>query len=474
MSQREPTLFQMSAPLVVSFVMRAAFTFVDTIYAATIGDSAVAAIGLTVPFEFLMIAIWVGMSTGLTAALSKSMAAGEGEKIEQYLSAAWRMALIVSPVFVALGAFIWFVAPQYCLSDEVFGSFRIYAAVMLGGSAFTAFWSVVPDSVVKAHQDTRSTMWAGIASNVINLLLNTIFLFVFHWGIFGIAFSTVLGRVGGLVYALNKAKQHEDRRRAAGTHTVPGNDPTPYWRQLSLALPAGLTFVLTAVEMAIINGMLAGLGTATAAIAAYSIYHRVLLFAMNPLIAMSVAMLPFASRLVGKQDWDGLRQGIRQSLLATAAYSVVVVGPLMVLLGPWLASALAESAETVDYARFALFLVPAACLLSTPFFLMRPVFEAMGRGQPGLIMAVVRTGILTVPLAILGIRVASWLGYPQIYGMLIGLLVVALLSSMAFVLWLRRALRDFIDSHLLLEPAPAQPGASVLLPDTGLQPEPPE
>ena len=52
-------------PLVVSFTMRAAFTFVDTIYAATIGDSAVAAIGLTVPFEFLMIALWVGMSTGL-------------------------------------------------------------------------------------------------------------------------------------------------------------------------------------------------------------------------------------------------------------------------------------------------------------------------------------------------------------------------------------------------------------------------
>jgi len=474
MSRREPTLFQMSAPLVVSFVMRAAFTFVDTIYAATIGDAAVAAIGLTVPFEFLMIAIWVGMSTGLTAALSRSMAAGEGDKIEQYLSAAWRMTWLVSPVFFALGGFIWFAAPQWGLSDEVYEGFRVYGSVMLAGSAFTAFWSVMPDSIVKAHQDTRSTMWAGIASNVINLLLNTIFLFVFHWGLFGIAFSTVIGRVGGLVYALKKAKQHEDRRRAAGTHTVRGLDPAPYWRQLKLALPAGLTFVLSAVEMAIINGMLAGLGTATAAIAAYSIYHRVLLFAMNPLIAMSVAMLPFAGRLVGKQDWDGLRQGIRQSLLASAAYSIFIVGPVMVLIGPWLAGALAESSETVEYARFALFLVPAACLLSTPFFLMRPVFESMGRGQPGLIMAVVRTAILTVPMALLGIRVASWLGYTEFYGMLVGLLMVAFFSSAAFVTWLRSALHDFIVSHLLLEPAPVQPGASALLPDTGLQPEPPE
>ncbi len=115
----------MSAPLVISFVMRAAFTFVDTAYAATIGDAAVAAIGLTVPFEFLMIAIWVGLSTGLTAALSRTMAAGEGRKIEQHLQVAWRLVSIVSPLFLALGAIIWFGAPQGSLSDEVYRNFRI-------------------------------------------------------------------------------------------------------------------------------------------------------------------------------------------------------------------------------------------------------------------------------------------------------------------------------------------------------------
>jgi len=56
-SKRHPSILQMTAPLVVSFVMRSAFTFVDTAYAATIGDTAVAAVGLTVWFEFLMTAI---------------------------------------------------------------------------------------------------------------------------------------------------------------------------------------------------------------------------------------------------------------------------------------------------------------------------------------------------------------------------------------------------------------------------------
>jgi Na+-driven multidrug efflux pump len=440
-SPNEPTLLQMSAPLVISFVMRAAFTFVDTAYAATIGDAAVAAIGLTVPFEFLMIAIWVGLSTGLTAALSRTMAAGEGKKIEQHLQVAWRLVAIVSPLFLILGAIIWFGAPQGALSDEVYGNFRIYAAVLIAGSAFTSFWSVIPDSIVKAHQDTRSTMWAGIWSNVINVTLNTIFLFVFQWGVFGIAFSTVLGRIGGLVYAIRKASAHEAERLAAGRHEVDGLDPTPYRTQLSLAIPAGLTFVLSSVEMAIVNTMLAGLANATAAIAAFSIYHRVALFAMNPLIAMSVAMLPFAGRLVGRKDWDGLRHSIRQSLGVSVAYSAVLVAPLMVLVGPWLATALAESADTATYTRFALYLVPLGCIASTPFFLMRPVFEALGQGKPGLIMAAVRTLVLTVPLAWLGQWVAVWLGYPGLYGMLFGLLAVGALSSGAFVIWLQQTLR---------------------------------
>ena len=474
-ARRDLTLMQMSAPLMVSFVMRAAFTFVDTAYAATIGDAAVAAIGLTVPFEFLMIAIWVGLSTGLTAALSRSMTSGEGQKIEQYLDAAWRMVWIISPVFLGFGFLIWFVVPQGSLSDQVFGDFRVYAAILIGGSAFTSFWSVIPDSIVKAHQDTRSTMWAGIWSNLINVTLNTLFLFVFHWGIFGIALSTVLGRIGGLVYAIVRARRHETARLAAGEHDVPGLDPTPYRTQLSLAIPAGLTFTLSSVEMAIVNMMLAGLPNATAAIAAYSIYHRVTLFAMNPLIAMSVAMLPFAGRLVGKKDWGGLSAAIRQALRICVGYSVFLVAPIMVLTGPWLSGALAESALTAGYTRFALYLVPIACLASIPFFLMRPVFEALGQGKPGLIMAAFRALVLTVPLTWAGKLVAESMGQPGLYGMIVGLLVVGLISSFAFVVWLRKTLRIVtIEDKAVNASVPLEALTAELVPDPGLQPEPPQ
>ena len=436
-----PTLLAMAAPLVVSFWMRAAVTFVDTIYAASLGDAAVAAIGLAVPFEFLMIAVWVGLSTGLTSALSRAMGADQNRRIEQYLRHSWRIAFLLAPLFTAIGASLWWLAPSPALGLEpdVARNFQIYGTVMVGGAAWTTFWSVIPDSLVKAHQDTRSTMWAGIWSNIVNVALNTLFLFVFHWGIFGIALSTVLGRIAGLLYALRKASEHEARRKQTAGPDGP-LDPQPYRRLLGLALPASLTFGLVAIETQFINVLLTQLEQATAAIAAYSIYYRISAFALQPVIATSVAMLPFAARRIGQSDILGIRRGLYQANLANGLYCLLIVGPLMVFAGPWIARSLSEQASTAAFATFALYLVPIACLSGSLFLLCRPVFEAMDRGRPGLVMAVLRYVVFTAPMAWLGIVIARSWDRPALYGLLIGLLAAAALSSAVFYVWLDRAL----------------------------------
>lgn len=434
-----PTLLAMAAPLVVSFWMRAAVTIVDTVYGALIGDSAVAAIGLSVPFEFLMIAIWVGISTGLTSGLSRAMGANEGTKVAQYLRVSWRLVWIASPAFTLLGVGLWFWAPHMGLAPEVESLFRIYAPVLLIGSAATTFWSIIPDSLVKAHQDTRTTMWAGIYTNVVNVALNTLFLFVFDWGIFGIALSTSLGRIAGLVYAIVKARQHEARRLADPGVCDP--DPAPYRRILGLAVPASVTFALMATEAGIVNWILARGQNPVAAIAAYSIFYRVMLFALQPVIATSVAMLPFAARRFGASDWLGARKGLRDATVMAALYALAL-WPVLWLTGGWIARSLAESPVTLEYVRFSLWIVPLSCLVGAPFMLARPVFEAMGRGRPGLVMAMLRYLVLMGPFALAGKWAAESAGYPSYYGILLGLTVSAALASAIFLLWLWRAMPD--------------------------------
>jgi Na+-driven multidrug efflux pump len=294
-------------------------------------------------------------------------------------------------------------------------------------------------------------MWAGIWSNLINVVLNTLFTFVFHWGIFGIALSTVLGRFGGLAYALRQAERHESTRKVHGLDASPELDPAPLRSIMKLAVPAALTYALMALEALLINWLLTGRPDSTASIAAYGIYYRVLLFALMPLIATAVAVLPFVARRYGEGDLGAVRRGLRQAHLAGLVYCVGLVAPALMLGGPWLAHMLAESPVTADLTRVALILCPLACLVSVPFFLCRPTFEGLQRGRPGLIMAVLRYVVLMVPLVLAGTAIASRLGQPLLYGLLGGLIVASAISSAIFVIWTRRVLRA-LDRGKGMEP----------------------
>ena len=66
-----------------------------------------------------------------------------------------------------------------------------------------------------------------------------------------------------------------------------------------------------------------------------------MLFGLQPVIAIAVAILPYAARRVGRGDLAGLRAGFRQANIAASVYSVVVLWPLMWLTAPWLADRLA-------------------------------------------------------------------------------------------------------------------------------------
>jgi Na+-driven multidrug efflux pump len=434
------SILAMAAPLVVSFGMRQAFTLVDTIYASTLGDAAVAAIALTIPYEFLMIACWVGVSNGLTSILSQAMGARQGARIEQALSTTRRIVWALVPLFLAAAAGIALGARHMKIEPEVARQFAIYGAVLVGGSAFTAFWSILPDSIVKAHHDTRSTMWAGIWSNMINVGLNTVFTFVFHWGIFGIAFSTVVGRVGGLVYALRKSAAHEKARLATGRDGGAWVDPAPLRAILVLAVPAALTYALMALETFMVNWLLTRHADSTPSVAAYGIYYRVMMFAVMPIIATSTAMLPFAARRFGAGDLRGIRRGIRQAFLAAVGYSILLVAPVVLVAGPYIARWLARSPMTETLTQTALNFAPLACLASIPFLLCRPAFEGLQRGGPGLVMALLRYVVLTIPCAFGGIVTADRLGLPVLYGLLGGLIVASGIASTVFLVWMRRTL----------------------------------
>ncbi len=435
-ASRRSRLLLLAGPLVVSFWLRSTFAWADTIFASLlrdadgnpIGDASIAAIGLTLPFEFLQVALWVGTSNGLTARLAEAIGAGRGEQVAQLKRATLRILAALIALFVVLAAVVWVVTPRVPLDPLVAQQFRIYAVVLLAGGALTSFWSILPDSLVKAHHDTRSTMWAGLLSSVTNVALNAFFVFVIGLGILGIALSTVLGRLAGLAYASARAAAHERRRRAQPDQQRPGRFDRPVRSILAIAVPSGATYVLMALESQFVNALLALRPDSTALLASWAVFDRGLRFLAMPLIAASVAMLPLAARLRGEGRLDQVERELGVGLRAGLAYAFLFAAPVTWLLAGPVARALTDAEATRLNTMEALRWMPLAVAGLGPFLLARATWDGLARPRVGLVAAMLRTA-LVLPLIALGLHFHDRFGMAPVEGACLGFVLAVVLAS---------------------------------------------
>jgi MATE family, multidrug efflux pump len=444
-------ILRLAGPLVISFWLRSAFAWVDTFFAAALeglegvvglGDASIAAIGLALPFEFLTIACWVGSSNGLTARLAAAIGAGESDRVGQLKRASARIVWVLCGGFLVLAAGVWWLSPRVLEDPLLARQFQLYGTILIGGSAVTSFWSILPDSIVKAHQDTQGTMWAGLLSTFTNVILNTVFVFVFGWGI---AASTVLSRIASLVYAWYRAAGHERRWKAELTTPQAGLFDRPVQAILVLAIPGALTYLLMSVESLAVFGLIANLPPQELAIpllAAWSIFDRALRFLLMPGIALSVALLPLTARHSGRGDYRQIELELGVAQRAGWIYSLAVVLPMCLLAGPWLSRALSKTPETQAFAAEAMPWIFVGVLVSIPFFLARSTFDGLQRPRPGLIASIIRAFVFFIPGVLLGYTLSRWFGFSPMHGLCAGASLGLAAGSWVIHNWISRQLKE--------------------------------
>ena len=433
-------------PLVVSFTFRFLFTLVDLIYAAEIKEEVpygVAAIGLFIPIQTLFIALWAGLSAGFTATMSQAFGKRDQQRVVALKRAMIKVHIGLVPILLALGAAVYLGTPALGLDAELQRDFLTYSLILILTMPFAGLLSIYPDSIVKAHHDTMSTMKAGILSTIVNVALNTVFVFVFHWGIAGIATATALSRYAGLGYAAMRVRALEAKRLAGDWDTGPST-----WRRgpladiLVLAIPGSLAYSLVLCEESLLTTLLTYQEDAEVFLAAYAVFNRLTSLAMMPAIATAVAVLPFAARLVAEGECAKVRQELLRAGLATAALAVAIAIPIGWIFSRPVAEFFSESPEQAEASLSYLALIPLSALSILPYLMLRPVFEAVGRPRVGIRLAALKTAAFSVPCILSGYGAAPALGIDRLTGILLGVICAQVLTSVATTILSRNVLRE--------------------------------
>ena len=320
---------RLAVPASVGFIFNTLFNVVDTYYGGRISTAALAAMGLTFPVFFIILAMGMGMGTGTTALISQSLGAGRHDEADKIGYQAVTFSVLNS---IFLTIFGLMAAPSLFMmlgaTDNYLEISVKYMDTILYGTVFFLINSIL-NSLLTARGDTKTYRNYLIAGFVLNLILDPWFIYGgFGFpalGIRGIGFSTVIIQILGtfyMVYVTRKLKVFHHARI---------NDFIPQRKYFSAlfgqGFPASLNMLTVAIGIFVITYFASHFGKE--AVAAYGIATRIEQIALLPTIGLNIAALTLAAQNMGancpERVYESWKLNIRYGLIIITVGSVSVL-----------------------------------------------------------------------------------------------------------------------------------------------------
>ena len=166
-----------------------------------------------------------------------------------------------------------------------------------------------------------------ILATIVNVILELLFLLVFHWGIAGAGFATVLAQgvsvVLCIVYIIRKLPLLQIEWKDFKTITKES-----LGKHLYVGLPMAFQMSIIAIGSVLLQSALNGLGTT--AVAASTAGGKIDQLATLPMMSFGVAMATFTAQNYGAKKYGRILQGVRQTIIVSI--TVAIIGAVLIII----------------------------------------------------------------------------------------------------------------------------------------------
>ena len=320
-------IFLLSVPMVLEMGMEAIFALVDIFFVSRVGTKAVATVGLTESVLMIVYSIAIGLSMAATAIVARRV--GE-KKFTKAADAAFQAILIGVSLAVLLGVPGYFFAGDVLAlmggKPELIGEGVGYTEVMFAGN-ISILLLFLNNAILRGAGNASVAMRALILSNSLNLVLDPILIFGFGpipaMGVTGAAVATTIGRSIGVLYQFYiLLKGTSVLRITAANLVVRIND---IGEMIKIGLGGVVQFIVESLSWMFLIRIMSYFGEA--AVSAYTLAFRVIVFTILPSWGMSNA----AATLVGQNLGANQPSRAEQSVWKSAWYNMIFLGAISVI-----------------------------------------------------------------------------------------------------------------------------------------------
>jgi putative MATE family efflux protein len=373
-------IFKMAIPVSVGFFFHTMFNVVDTYFASQINSVAVAAITITFPIFFMIIAISSGTRTGATALIANAEGENNKELAKQYAIQTISFSIIAAIIIMIIGLISAPYLFKILHAEGEYFNFAIqYTNILLYGCLFIILDST-PTAGLNAVGDTKTYGRVFIIGFFVNLILDPLFIYGYGpippMGVKGIAYATIFAEFIATIYVFYRVK-----KMTSYFDNIVLKDFLPQFKNqyeiAKQAFPASVNMFAVGAGFFIITFFVSFFPTpetSDVSIAAYGIAIRVEQIILLPAIGLNFACLALTGQNYGALQFDRIREGYLTAM--KYGFTILFFGGLILYFGAEIFMSLFTKDEQVisigiEYLQIAAFFTPIIAILNISIALMQ-------------------------------------------------------------------------------------------------------
>lgn len=426
-------VFMLSVPMVLEMMMESIFFLVDAYYVSSLGANAIATVGLTESVLTLVYAVAIGLSMGVTAIVARRV----GEKDISGASQTAIQSILLGIVIAVIISGIGIIFPKEILGlmgaepDLIVDGYG-YTQVLLGGNV-TIMLLFLINAIFRGAGDASVAMRVLIFSNILNIILDPIFIFGFGpvpaFGVQGAAIATTIGRGSAVIFQLLILFYGWSKIKVAFKDIVFRAEIMGNLVKVSLG---GIgQFIIGTSSWVFLMRIMAEFGSEV--LAGYTIAIRVLMFTLMPSWGMSNA----AATLVGQNLGAAKPERAEQSVWKTGkynAYFMAIVSILYLLFAEAIIRIFSDQALIIEYGALSLRVIAAGYVFYAYGMVIIQSFNGAGDTKTPTIINFFCFWIFQLPFAYFAALVLEW----GAMGVFLAITFAEVLIAVIGIIWFKK------------------------------------
>lgn len=394
-------LILFALPMLLGNIFQQFYNMVDSfVVGRFVGTTALAAVGTSFPIIFFMLSLIMGVTMGSTVLISQFFGARDHEKLKKVISTSYIFLFLAGTVMSFIGVFSsGFILRAMSVPADVMPEAAAYLRIIFAGMLATFGYNGVA-AMLRGLGDSKTPLYLLIASTLMNIVLDLTFVLVFHWGVSGVAWATIISQAVsfiGAIVLLARRKEHvaPDFRHLEWNKEI-------FSKMIKIGLPTGIQQTMVSLGMMVLSRIVNEFGPAT--MAAYTAAARIDSIASLPAMNLSQAITTFTGQNIGAGKAERVKRGHLSAIAVNTAISLVITIAVL-LFSKNLMSLFTTNTEVIAIGSEYLVIVGIFYVLFGIMFINNGVMRGAGDVFIPMINTLLALWLVRLPCALLFTRV---------------------------------------------------------------------